>query len=166
MNDEAHHQQSTEDRLPTLKDQMDLLKFLREEADANRKAQREEADANRQLLTDTLKIVSPILAVVIAVAAFLWFHDLATLKEAIRSEGEAEAKIEIKKMDKQIDDTLQSQFQREEIQRTIRIAAEAAAQKEAKPLIEAGVKSQVREAVSQQGGMIRKIAEQAVVWGG
>jgi hypothetical protein len=161
MNDQVNPQPPDGRGLP-LRDQMEFLKFLREESEANRRAQRDEAESNRRLLTDAFKIVSPVLAVVIALAGFLWFHDLATLKEAIRNEAEVEAKAEIKRMDEHIDGTLQARFQKEEIQKTIQRAAEAAAQKEARPLIEAGVKSQVREAVAQQGGMIRKIAEQAV----
>src|SRR5271157_6088223 len=161
MNDQVNPQSADTQTTP-LKDQRELLKFLREEAEANRKAQREEADANRKLLTDTFKIISPILVVVVALAGFFWFHDLATLKEAIKNEGEAEAKVEIKKMDQHIDETLQARFEKEEIQKTIQNAAETATQKEAKPLIEAGVKSQVREAVAQQSGMIQRIATQAV----
>lgn len=161
MNDQVNSQRADNPNAP-LKDQMELLKFLREEAEANRRAQREEADANRKLLTDTFKIISPILVVVIALAGFFWFHDLATLKEAIKNEGEAEAKVEIEKMHKHIDETLQARFEKEEIQKTITSAAEAATQKEAKPLIEAGVKSQVREAVAQQSGTIQRIATQAV----
>ena len=78
MNDQVNPQSADTQTTP-LKDQMELLKFLREEAEANRKAQREEADANRKLLTDTFKIISPILVVVVALAGFFWFHDLATL---------------------------------------------------------------------------------------
>jgi hypothetical protein len=40
------------------KDQIELLKFLREQSEANRRAQREESDANRKLFLGTSKIVA------------------------------------------------------------------------------------------------------------
>jgi hypothetical protein len=155
-------QQNDDGANQRLKDQMDLLKFLREEAAANREAQRDDADANRKLLTDTFKILSPVLLAIIGLAAFLWYRDLATLKESIKNEAEAEAKLEIQKMDSHIDDTLKAQFQKDEIQRTIKDAAVIATQREAKPLIEAGVKSQVNAAVAQQSGFIERVATEAV----
>jgi hypothetical protein len=145
-----------------LKDQMELLKFLREESEANRRAQREEAESNRKLLGDAVKYASAAIAVIITVAGIFSYRDLDSFKESIRNRGEAAAKAEIKKVDEDIDRTLKAQFQKEEIQKTIQNAAEVAARKEARPLIEAGVKSQVQAAVSQQSGMIRRIAEQAV----
>jgi hypothetical protein len=55
--------QSVDPQLPEIpttatKDQMELLKFLREESEANRKAQREESDANRKLFLGTSAIVA------------------------------------------------------------------------------------------------------------
>jgi hypothetical protein len=141
---------------------LDQLKFLREEAEANRVAQREEASANRQLLTDALKIVSYPLTAVLVIVGFLGWHDLNTLKQTIRQEAQNEAQAESKKMDKQVADTLAFQFQQENIQKTIKDAAVVAARTEAKPLIEAGVKREIGTAVAAQSGMIRSIATQAV----
>ncbi|MGH9524140.1 MAG: hypothetical protein ACRD3E_16580 [Terriglobales bacterium] len=161
MNGEPNQPRQDADS-PALRQQMELFTFLREEAQANREALRTEADATRKLFTVISGIVAIPLAIAIAIAGWLWSHDLNTMKEAMKQEGEAAAKIEIKKMDEQIDETLQSQFQKDTIQSTIKSAAIDATRNEAKPLIEAGVKSQIKDAVAQQSGMIQKIATSAV----
>jgi len=143
-------------------EQLELLKFLREEAEANRAALRDESQAVRDLFIKTSQIVAIPLTAAIVLAGIFFYHNLNEMKQSMIDEGRAEAKLEIQKMDKHIDDTLQDEFKTERIQTIIQNAAEIATQKEAKPLIEAGVKAQVGKAVAAQSGTIQTIAVKAV----
>lgn len=126
---------------------MELVKFLREQSEANRSALREEAIANRsaqceeseairKLFTLTSSIVAIPLAVALALAGIFWYRDMNTMKEAMKQEGEAAAKLEIKRMDTHIDETLQAQFNTKSMQDRIDRAAEIATAGKAKSLIE------------------------------
>jgi hypothetical protein len=152
---------------------MELLKFLREESEANRKAQREDAEVNRDLLAKIVRYAAGAISVIVAAAGLFFFSDIHKFKEALEAEAKDATKAQIKKMDEeaaanlraemgkidtQIDDTLNLKSVREIMHK----AAVDAAHTEARPLIESGVRSQVREEVSHQSGMIRRIAEQAV----
>lgn len=143
------------------KDQVDILKFLREEAEQNRKAQRDESDANRKLFLDTSKIVAIPLAVLLTLAGIFFYRDINTMKEAMKAEGEAEAKAEIKRMDQHIDDTLEERFKSENIQKTIQKAALDATSQQAPNLIKEVITPEVRKAVQDQSGTIRSVASQA-----
>ena len=146
---------------PSSKDEMELLKFLRDEAEANRKAQRDESDANRKLFLDTSKIVAIPLAVLLTLAGIFFYHDVNTMKEAMKAEGEAEAHAEIKRMDANIDQTLEDRFKSENIQKTIQQAALEATNKQAPELIKEVITPAVRMAVQNQAGTIRKVATEA-----
>ncbi len=150
------------DPAPKFHEQMELLRFLSEESRQNRGALRDEALAIRELFVRTSKIVAIPLTAAIVLAGIFFFHNLNEMKQEMVNEGRDEAKLEIQKMDRQIDDTLQDEFKTEKIQATIKSAAEAATQKEAKPLIEAEVKSRVGASMAQQGPLIQRITTQAV----
>jgi hypothetical protein len=143
------------------KDQADILKFLRDEAEQNRKAQREESDANRKLFLETSKIVAIPLAVLLTLAGIFFYRDVNTMKEAMKAEGEAEAKAEIKRMDEHIDQTLEERFKSENIQKTIQQAALDATSKQAPGLIKEVITPEVRKAVQDQSGTIKSVASQA-----
>ena len=144
-----------------VKDQTDILKFLREEAEQNRKAQREESDANRKLFLDTSKIVAIPLAVLLTLAGIFFYRDINTMKEAMKAEGEAEAKAEIKRMDQHIDNTLEERFKSDNIQKTIQKAALDATSQQAPGLIKKVITPEVRKAVQDQSGTIKNVASQA-----
>jgi len=143
------------------KDHADILKFPREEAEQNRKAQRDESDANRKLFLVTSKIVAIPLAVLLTLAGIFFYRDINTMKEAMKAEGEAEAKAEIKRMDQHIDDTLEERFKSENIQKTIQKAALDATSQQAPNLIKEVITPEVRKAVQDQSGTIRSVASQA-----
>jgi hypothetical protein len=146
---------------PFSKDQVEMLKFLREEAEANRIAQREESDLNRKLFLDTSKIVAIPLAVLLTLAGIFFYRDVNTMKEAMKTEGEAEARAEIKRMDANIDQTLEDRFKSDNIQNTIQQAALEAATKQAPGLINQVITPEVRKAVQSQIGTIRSVATEA-----
>ena len=93
---EAAEPESPKETPSTLRDQLEIFKFLREESEANRAAQRDEAEANRKLLLDMAKWVSVIVSVALTIAGVLLFRDLDTFKQQLRNEGEGEAKNEIR----------------------------------------------------------------------
>jgi hypothetical protein len=142
-------------------DQRELLKFLREEAEASRKAQREESDANRKLFLDTSKIVAIPLAVLLTLSGIFFYHDINTMKEAMKAQGEASAQAEIQKMDKHIDETLQEKFKSETIQNTIQQAAVVATRQQAPALIKEVITPEVKRAVASQSGTIKEVATRA-----
>ena len=158
---EAAEPESPKETPSTLRDQLEIFKFLREESEANRAAQRDEAEANRKLLLDTAKWVSVIVSVALTIAGVLLFRDLDTFKQQLRNEGEGEAKNEIKRMDKQIDDTLQAQFGTEKIQATITSGAEGATREQAPRLIKEVITPEVKKAVDRQSGAIKDLATTA-----
>ena len=150
-------------KIPTLatSDQMVLLKFLSEESEANRKAQRNESDANRKLFLDTSKIVAIPLAVLLTLSGIFFYHDVNAMKEAMKAQGEESARIEIQKMDKHIDETLEAQFKTETIQNTIQHAAETATREQAPGLIKGVITPEVKRAVASQSGIIKEVATRA-----
>jgi hypothetical protein len=157
----------TKDDGSSLKTQLELLKFLREEAEANRSAQRTESDANRKLLRDMFWIASPVLTIVIAVSGVLLAHDLNTFKQSLKLEAEADTKLEIekenKKIEREIEGTLQQQFKTDNIKTTIKAAAEVATRDEAPGLIKDVITPEVRKAVGRESGTIKDIAAKAAI---
>lgn len=143
------------------KDQLELLKFLREESEQNRKAQREESDANRKLFLDTSKVVAIPLAVLLTLSGIFFYRDVNTMKEAMKTEAESEARAEIKRMDEHIDQTLEDRFKADNIQRTIQQAALDATTKQAPDLIKEVITPEVRKAVQSESGTIRAVATEA-----
>lgn len=150
-----------QDQNQRLKEQMELLKFLREESEANRQAQREDAVAGRKLLTDTFKIAAIVLVPLLAIATWLFAHDLNTLKESLKLEAEADTKVEIEKEKKEIAQTLQDQFQTDKIKATVKEAAQSATREQAPGLIKEVITPEVRNAVDRQSGTIKDISTKA-----
>jgi hypothetical protein len=133
-------------------DPLELLKFLREQAEANRESLRQEAQANRaaqreesesirKLFTATSTIVAIPLAVALTLAGIFWFRDMNSMKEALEKEGKAAEQAEIDKMNSHIDSTLQEQFTTKSMQDRIDKAAELATEGKAKTLIEDRVRA-------------------------
>lgn len=139
-------------------DQRELLTFLREEAEANREAQRKESEANRKLFLGTSAIVAIPLTVLLTLSGIFFYHDVDTMKKAMEAQGEASAQVEIQRMDKHIDDTLQEKFKSEAIQNTIQQAAVVATRQEAPALIKEVITPEVKRAVASQSGTIREVA--------
>ena len=103
-----------------------MFEFLAEQSQKNRDALRDEANAVRDLFIKTSALVAIPLTAAITLAGIFFFHNLNEMKQEMVDEGKAEAKLEIQKMNKQIDDTLQLQFATPNIQKTIDKAAETA----------------------------------------
>jgi hypothetical protein len=128
----------------------EVLAFLRSENEANRAALREDADKNRKLLTDTIRFTAYPLAAIIAVAAFFGWRSLADLKTSIRTEARSETKTEIVRMQGEIREKLQAQFQTPALQKMVREAAEDQTRKAAEPLITSEVEKQVKTRVNAE----------------
>jgi hypothetical protein len=134
----------------------DMLQFLRDESDKHRQAMRDDGDANRKLLKDSLQLVAIPLTVLIAVAGFLGFRSVSDLKQGIQAEAERQTKQEVSKMEGQIRDTLNSQFQSDKLRLLVKEAAKDATTHSAQPLIKSEVSSQVRIRVSAEEPTIRE----------
>ena len=67
--------------VPASSEWREILTFMRQENDANRKAARDDADATRKLLTETAKVVSYPLTAAIAIAVFLGYKDFSGLQK-------------------------------------------------------------------------------------
>ena len=134
---------------PTTDKQKELLQFLREEADKNRQSLRDESLAVRELFIKTSRIVAIPLTAAIVLAGIFFYHSLSEMKQSMVDEAQTEAKLEIKKMDGQIDDTLKQQFSTESMQDRIYKAAETATEGKAKSLIEGRVRA-ITEPIQQQ----------------
>jgi hypothetical protein len=127
-----------------------LLQFLREENAANRIAVRDDAEANRRLLLDTVKFVSIPTSLLIAIAALLGFKSLSDLKGAIRSEARSETQAEIMRMQGEIRQRLNAQFQTPELQKMVKEAASESTKAAAAPLIKSEVAAQVKSRVDAE----------------
>lgn len=132
---------------PSSREQLEILSFLREELQKNRDALRDESEAVRNLFTKTASIAAIPLSIAILIAGFFWFHSLADLKQAAVQQAQSEADLEVKAK-------LREEFSTDRIRETIRTAAEDAAQKEARPLIQQGVDAELRS----NSGVFRSIA--------
>jgi len=133
----------------------ELLKFLRQESEANRKALRDDAGANRKALLGTLKIVSYPLAVVLAVAAFLGWRSFENVKTSIHAEAEQETKTEITRMQDEIRKKLSDQFETPQLQKVVKQAAADQTQGVLRPLIQHEVASDVAKSVKAEDPTIR-----------
>jgi hypothetical protein len=134
---------------PATNGQTELLRFLREEADKNRESLRDESLAVRELFVKTSGIVAIPLTAAIVLAGIFFYHSLDEMKKSMIDEAQTETKLEIKKMDGQIDDTLQQQFTTKSMQDRIDRAAETATEGKAKTLIEDRVRA-ITEPLQQQ----------------
>ena len=160
MRNQLHTKQG-KDSSPTA-EQMTMLTFLREEADANRRSQREESEANRKLLIDALKIVSPVLTVLILFAGFLGFRDVKNVQDSVRQEAAAELKSELAKEKTDIDKRIQTEVEGQFEPANIKQVVEKAAESKAEPLIKATLDSDVKEVIAQQSDRIKDITTQAI----
>ncbi len=138
----------------------ELLRFLREENDANRQAVRDEGEANRTLLLDTVKFVSIPVSLIIAIAAILGFKSLSDLKQTLQSEASRETKTEVTRMQGEIRDTLKKQFQTPELQKMVKEAAGDSTRTAAEPLIKSEVAVQVKSRIDAQKGDIATAVHQ------
>lgn len=147
-------QPPSEPSVPPLPEQpsrdRELLTFLREESEANRKSLREEADANRKLLNDTLKIAAIPLSVIIAVAGFFGWRSLSDLKESVQNEAKQETQAEITRMQQEIREKLKAQFETPQLKQMVKEAATAQTGQVLRPLIEREVSSDVSRGVKAQ----------------
>jgi hypothetical protein len=128
----------------------ELLTFLREEGEANRKSLREEAEANRKLLNDTLKIAAIPLSVIIAAAGFFGWRSLSDLKESFQNEAKQETQVEISRMQQEIREKLKAQFETPQLKQMVREAATTQTGQVLRPLIEREVSSDVSNSVKAQ----------------
>lgn len=129
--------------------------FLRMESEAARNTLREESKANRDALLGTLKIIAYPLAAVIAVAGFLGWRSFSDLKSAIQTEARQETNAEIKQMQTEIHDRLNSQFQTPKLRTMVSDAAREQTGTVLRPLIVKEVGSDVARSVREQQPTIR-----------
>jgi hypothetical protein len=146
---------------PPHNDLTEILRFLSEESRKNREAMRQEASAVNELFIRASKIVAIPLAVVIALAGIFFYRSLGEMKQEMVNEGKIEAKLEIQKMEKHIDETLEAQFATDKIKTTIQQAAQNATREQAPALIKEVITPEVKEAVARQSGTIKDIATNA-----
>jgi hypothetical protein len=150
----------------TLDQQLEVLKFLREEAEANRQRLNYEAEADRSLLKHILWVVSIPLSIALVAAGWFGISSIASLKQAIQEQAQTEGKQAIAQAKDQLQtelhDNVNEQFQTPQIKETIHGAAIEATKNEANAMIRDAVKTQVTTAVAAQSGQIQKVAVQAV----
>jgi hypothetical protein len=88
---------------PQSVDLLELFKFLAEQTQKDREALREESIKVRQLFIITSTIVSVPLGAAILFASWLFHGSLNEMKDGLIKQGNAEAQVEIQRMDEQID---------------------------------------------------------------
>jgi hypothetical protein len=114
----------------TLDQQLEVLKFLREEAEANRQRLNYEAEADRSLLKHILWVVSIPLSIALVAAGWFGISSIASLKQAIQEQAQTEGKQAIAQAKDQLQtelhDNVNEQFQTPQIKETIHGAANEA----------------------------------------
>ncbi|MGA2569708.1 MAG: hypothetical protein ABSF23_04250 [Terracidiphilus sp.] len=125
----------------------ELLKFLREESDANRRALREDSDANRDKPLGTLRIIAYPITVALLIAGFLGWRSIADVKQSIQDEAQQETKSEITRMQEEIRKKLTDQFETPQLQKMVKDAAENQTQSVLRPLIVQEVSTDVAKSV-------------------
>lgn len=128
----------------------ELLKFLREESDANRRALREDSDANRDKLLGTLKIIAYPITVALLIAGFLGWRSIADVRQSIQEEAQEETKTEIARMQEEIRQKLTAQFETPQIQKVVKEAAANQTQSVLRPLIVQEVSTDVAKSVKDE----------------
>lgn len=136
--------------LPNSDQTRDLLQFIREENEANRKAVRDDAESNRKVFLDTMKIVSIPLSLIVLVAAFFGIKSIGDVKDAIQNEARRETQTEITRMQSEIRTRLDQQFQTPALQKMVKEAAKESTKTDAEPLIKSEVATQVRSRVDAE----------------
>jgi len=153
-----------------LAEQMELLKFLREESAASRHALNDQAEADRTLLKHILWVVSVPLSIALAAATWFGISSISSLKQSIQDQAKVEGAQAIAKSAAQLQAEVQTEvsekvndrFQTQNIKQTIHDAAVEATRTEANPIIREAVKTQVGSAVAARGNQIEAIAVKAV----
>ncbi len=128
----------------------ELLRFVQEQNTADREAIRNESEANRKLLLDSLKVLSFPVGILLAIAAFLGFRSVSDLKQTIQNEARNETQAEVKRMQDEIRNRLNDQFQTPAIQKMVREAAAESTKTSATPMIKAEVATQVKSRVEAE----------------
>jgi HEAT repeats len=138
-----------------------FLAFLRQESTAQRDALREDSKANRDALLGTLKIVSYPVAAAIAIIGLLGVKSVSDLKEQLRTTATQEVnravETETSRMQKEIRDRLNEQFQTPRLQSMVKDAARDATDAAAAPLIKREVIGQVKANIEAQRPAIHAV---------
>lgn len=121
-----------------------VVSFLRQENDAHRQALREDSKANRDLLIGAIRLVSIPVAAAILVIGWFGLKSFSDLKEQLRDSAAEQLKTETARMQSEIRERLDKQFQTANLQQTVRDAARDATQAAAAPLIRREVTQQVQ----------------------
>lgn len=111
---------------------------------------RDDAEKNRKLLLDTIKIASVAISLIVLVAAFFGYKSINDVKDAIQNEARRETQSEVTRMQGEIRQRLDEQFQTASLQKLVKDAAKEATQKSAEPLIKSEVAAQVKLGVDAQ----------------
>jgi hypothetical protein len=129
----------------------ELMQFLREENEANRRAVREDAQASRDLLRFTVWLVTIPIAALILVVGWFGFKTVGDLKDALEKEAETSTKAEISRMQGEIRNRLDQEFQTPRLQQMVKATAAEYTKTSAEPLIksEVGVQVKLRVAAEQ-----------------
>src|ERR1700733_1109567 len=91
-----------DDSSKPLKEQMELLKFLRDEAEANRHRLHDEAEADRNLLKHILWVVCVPLSIALVAAGWFGISSITSLKQAIQQQAQDEGKQAIAQAKEQL----------------------------------------------------------------
>lgn len=128
----------------------ELLTFLREESDANRRSLREDSEANRRAFLGTLQIIAYPMAALLAIAGFLGWGSFEQVKRSIQEEASQETKSEIVRMQEEIRQKLAAQFETPQLQKMVKDAAAAQTQTALRPLIVQEVSTDVGRSVKEE----------------
>ena len=146
----------------------ELLQFLREENSANRESVRVESESSRALLLHTLQIVAVPVTIALAIAGFFGWRSIDSFKESLQTELRSEAKrqtdAEISRMQEEVRQRINDQFQTPTIQKVVTQAAVQATTASANSLIKSQVEKEVKNRVAAEQGTIKKtVVEQTAV---
>lgn len=132
------------------KQTQELLKFLREESEANRKSVREDSEASRELLLSTIKIVAIPVAVALAIGAWLGYRSVNDLKETLEHQATTATQAAIAHMQDDVHKRLTEQFETPALQKMVKETAAEYTKTQAEPLIKIEVANQVKSRVDAQ----------------
>src|ERR1017187_6112870 len=122
----------------------DLLQFLREENEANRRASREDSEASRSLLRFTVWLVAVPITALILVVGWFGFKSVSDLKDSLQKQAEQSTNAEISRMQDEIRRRLNQEFQTPTLQQMVKATAADYTKAQAEPLIRGEVANQVK----------------------
>lgn len=134
----------------------DLLKFLREENEAARKAVLDDSEATRRMLRHTLWVVAIPITAAIGMVGFLGIRSFSDIRSGIQQEARTQLEAEVRRMQGEIRNTLADQFKAEHLQQLVRTAARDETVTAARPMIKQEVATQVKSGVAAERGTIQK----------